>query len=237
MKKIVVLTFVVFVAAAIFAGCSDVQRTPGKIYMPDMAYSRAYETYATTEEQKAALLAQGIHFSNTPVPGTIKRGELLPFLIIKDQPGDSTNYVASKQVKNPLTSLDTVEAERLYLVNCGICHGPKLDGNGPLYKGGDGPFPAAPAQFIGKAQYENMPEGQMFYSVTYGKNKMGSYASQLNTKQRWMVIAYIKSKQSGSRTGAGSQSGASGPAGTSAPPAAGSGTGAAAGTTDSTAKK
>ena len=195
MKKIAILSFVILSAAAFFAGCSDVQRTPGKIYMPDMAYSRAYETYATTEEQKAALLAQGIHFSNTPVAGTIKRGELLPFLIVKDQPGDSTNYVASKQVKNPLTSLDTVEAERLYLVNCGICHGPKLDGNGPLYRGGDGPFPAAPAQFVGKAQYENMPEGQMFYSVTYGKNKMGSYASQLNTKQRWMVIAYIKSKQ------------------------------------------
>jgi hypothetical protein len=31
--------------------------------------------------------------------------------------------------------------------------------------------------------------------VTYGKNLMGSYASQLQPKQRWMVIAYIKSKQ------------------------------------------
>ena len=92
--------------------------------------------------------------------------------------------------------MDTVEAERLYLVNCGICHGPKLDGNGPLYKGGDGPFPAAPANFVGGgAKYTDMPEGQMFYSVTYGKNKMGSYASQLNTEQRWMVIAYVKSKQ------------------------------------------
>jgi mono/diheme cytochrome c family protein len=208
MKKIAILSLVILSAAAFFAGCSgDVQRTPGKIYMPDMAYSRAYETYATTEEQKAALLAQGIHFSNTPVAGTIKRGELFPFLIVKDQPGDSTNYVASKQVKNPLTSLDTVEAERLYLVNCGICHGPKLDGNGPLYRGGDGPFPAAPAQFVGKAQYENMPEGQMFYSVTYGKNKMGSYASQLNTKQRWMVIAYIKSKQAAGKTAAAPASG------------------------------
>jgi len=154
-----------------------------------------------TAEQKEKLLKMGIHYSNTPVPGTIKRGELLPFLIAKDQPGDSTNYVASKQVKNPLTSMDTVEAERLYLVNCAICHGAKLDGNGPLIKGGDGPYPAAPAQFIGKAQYENMPEGQMFYSATYGKNKMGSYASQLNTKQRWMVIAYIKSKQAGGKSG------------------------------------
>jgi hypothetical protein len=28
---------------------------------------------------------------------------------------------------------------------------------------------------------------------------MGSYASQLDTKQRWMVIAYIKSKQAGAK--------------------------------------
>lgn len=206
MKKLILSTVIV-TAAAIFTGCSDVQRDPGRVYMPDMGYSRAYETYATTEEQKAELLKQGIHFSNTPVPGTIKRGELFPFLLTKDAPGDSVNYAASRQVKNPLTAMDTVEAERLYLVNCGICHGPKLDGNGPLYRGGDGPFPAAPAQFIGKAQYMDMPEGQMFYSVTYGKNKMGSYASQLNTKQRWMVIAYIKEKQAASKnTGAKSSS-------------------------------
>ncbi|HCL83145.1 MAG TPA: quinol:cytochrome C oxidoreductase, partial [Chitinophagaceae bacterium] len=49
------------------------------------------------------------------------------------------------------------------------------------------------------AKYEAMPEGQMYYSVTYGKNKMGSYASQLDTRQRWMVIAYIKSKQAASK--------------------------------------
>ncbi len=199
MKKISILALIVVAVSAIVS-CSDVRRNPGKIYMPDMAYSRAIETYSVTEEQKAEWLKQGIHYSNTPVPGTIKRGELFPFLIAKDVPGDSTNYVASKQVKNPLTSMDTVEAERLYLVNCAICHGPKLDGNGPLYKSGDGPFPAKPAQLVGQAQYENMPEGQMFYSVTYGKNKMGSYASQINTKQRWMVIAYIKSKQNAGKS-------------------------------------
>lgn len=193
MKKVYFASLIV-VAVMLTVSCSDIQRNPGRTYMPDMAYSRAYETYAMTEEMKEDLLKKGIHFSNIPVPGTIKRGELLPFLLTKDAPGDSTNYVASKRVKNPLTSMDTVEAERLFLVNCAICHGPKLDGNGPLYKGGDGPFPAAPANFS-LPQYVSMPEGQMYYSVTYGKNKMGSYASQLNTEQRWMVIAYIKSKQ------------------------------------------
>jgi mono/diheme cytochrome c family protein len=204
MKKLSILSLII-VAVTIVVSCSDIKRKPGRVYMPDMAYSRAYETYSVTEEQKEELAKQGIHYSNIPVAGTIKRGELFPFLLTKDKDGDSTNYVAAKQVKSPLAALDTlqlVEAERLYLVNCGICHGPKLDGNGPLYKGGDGPFPAKPATLVGDAKYESMPEGQMFYSVTYGKNKMGSYASQLNTKQRWMVIAYIKSKQSAGKSGA-----------------------------------
>ena len=194
MKKLSILSL--FAAVVVLAAsCDGVRRNPGRVYMPDMAYSRAYETYSVTEEAKKELEKKGIHFSNVPVPGTIKRGEMFPFLIQKDADGDSTNYVASKAVKNPLTSMDTVEATRLYLVNCAICHGAKLDGNGPLYKGGDGPFSAKPATLVGDARYEAMPDGQMFYSVTYGKNKMGSYASQLNTHQRWMVIAYIKSKQ------------------------------------------
>ncbi|HLI92862.1 MAG TPA: c-type cytochrome [Puia sp.] len=203
MKKLIISSLIM-VAVTLAVSCSDVQRNPGRIYMPDMTYSREYETYATTEEMKADLLKRGIHFSNMPVAGTIKRGELLPFLIPKDSvAGDTSNYHAAREVKNPLTSMDTVEAARLYLVNCGICHGPKMDGNGPLYKGGDGPFPAKPADFLGGAQYLAMPEGQMFYSVTYGKNKMGSYASQLNTKQRWMVIAYIKSKQAAQKPASG----------------------------------
>lgn len=207
MKKVSILSCIVAMVM-IIASCSDVRRKPGRVYMPDMAYSRAYETYSVTEEEKLSLEKKGIHYSNVPVAGTIKRGELFPFLLAKDNAGgDTTNYAASKQVKNPLTSMDTVEAERLYLVNCGICHGQKLDGNGPLYKGGDGPFPAKPATLVGDAKYEAMPDGQMFYSATYGKNKMGSYASQLNTKQRWMVIAYIKAKQGASKSATGASAG------------------------------
>ena len=204
LTKKISLLFLLTGAILVFAGCSDIKRTPGRVYMPDMAYSRAYETYSVTPEQKEALLKKGIHFSNSPVAGTIKRGELFPFTLAKDKDGDSTNYVASKNVRNPVAALDSfhmIEAERLYLVNCGICHGSKLDGNGPLYKGGDGPYPAKPANLAGDAKYHAMPEGQMFYSVTYGKNEMGSYASQLDARQRWMVIDYIKSKQGGGKAG------------------------------------
>jgi mono/diheme cytochrome c family protein len=205
MKKISTISLIL-IAVVIVVSCSDdIRRKPGRVYMPDMAYSRAYESYSVTEEVKDSLLKHDIHFSNMPVPGTIKRGEMFPFSLSKDKDGDSTNYVASKQIQNPIPNLDAdqaTEAERLYLVNCGICHGQKLDGNGPLYKGGEGPFAAKPATLLGDVKYEAMPAGQMFYSVTYGKNKMGSYASQLDTRQRWMVIHYIKSKQSAGKAAA-----------------------------------
>ncbi|MFN5225686.1 MAG: c-type cytochrome, partial [Bacteroidota bacterium] len=138
------------------------------------------------------------NYTGRTVAGTIARDEDLPFHIPMDVAGDTTNYTASKAVKNPITTMtvvETKEAERLYLINCGICHGANLKGNGPLYKDGAGPYPAKPASLVGDAKYEAMPDGQMFYSVAYGKNLMGSYASQLSRKQRWMVIKYIKDKQ------------------------------------------
>ncbi|MBO9570811.1 MAG: cytochrome c [Chitinophagaceae bacterium] len=173
--------------------CSDVRRSPGRVYMPDMAYSRAYETYAPT----ANLDSHGIHYDKMPVAGTIKRGEYFPFPLAKDKDGDTTNYTLSKQVVNPMPALNEVqmkEAERLYLVNCGICHGMKLDGNGPLYNGGNGPYAAAPRNLTAEPVL-SMPDGQIFYSMTYGKGQMGPYGPQLSTTQRWMIVHYINSKQ------------------------------------------
>jgi mono/diheme cytochrome c family protein len=192
MKKLTIITLAATSIMVIAMSCSDVKRTPGKDYMPDMRQSRAYETYSVSPIFKDGQT------NREPVAGTVKRGDVYPFHVAKDAMGDTANYYASRAVKNPLPALSAVdmkEAERLYLINCAICHGSKLDGNGPLYNGGDGPYPAKPATLVGDAKYENMPEGQMYYSTTYGKNLMGSYASQLQPKERWMVITYIKSKQ------------------------------------------
>lgn len=192
MKKLLIIALAA--TATTIVACSDVKRTPGTIYMPDMAYSRAYESYADYSN----LTEKGIHYTAMPVEGTLPRGAELPFHIAKDAPGDTTNYFASRAVSNPIDSMseaETIEAERLYQINCGICHGTKLDGNGPLWKDGNGPYTAAPKNLIADPLVSVMPDGQMFYSLTYGKNLMGSYASQLSRKQRWMVIKYIKIKQ------------------------------------------
>jgi mono/diheme cytochrome c family protein len=192
MKKSAIL--VGTLAVVVLAACSEVKRKPGKIYMPDMAYSRAYETYA----DHSNLKAKGINYNSQPVAGTVSRSEQYVYHIAKDLGADTTNYYASRLTANPINYLDEAEmkeAERIYLINCGICHGEKLNGNGPLWKDGAGPYPAKPATLKGDAKYEAMTEGTMFYSITYGRNLMGAYASQLTPKQRWEVIHYIKVQQ------------------------------------------
>ena len=196
MKKFLIITGV-FVAGMVMTGCRGGKADPGKVYMPDMSYSRAYETYAGLDSAKftndPTKLGTKIFYNNMPVAGTVARGDLAAY----PYKNDSLGYVLSASVINPLPALeakDYLEAARLYLVSCGICHGEKLDGNGPLYNGGNGPFPAAPKNFMAD-DMKAMAEGTMFHSVTYGKNTMGSYASQLSSKQRWMIIHYIKEKQ------------------------------------------
>ncbi len=199
MKKFLTITGIISLVL-LMAACGGPRRNPGRVYMPDMAYSRAYETYAELDSNKftndTLELGEGkIFYNSMPVGGTIARGEML---YIYPHKNDSAGYANSADITNPFKadSIDLKEAERLYLVNCGICHGAKLDGNGPLWKDGAGPYPAAPKNLMGD-DMKSMKDGTMFHSVTYGKGQMGSYASQLSTKQRWEVIAFIKAKQGG----------------------------------------
>jgi mono/diheme cytochrome c family protein len=194
MKKYLIITGIVL-AGILIVSCGGPRRDPGRAYMPDMAYSVAYESYAPAQER---LKASGAYYSGLPVAGTLARGEMFPF----PYNNDSSGYNQSANAKNPLPALnakDYLEAARLYLVNCAICHGDKLDGQGPLFT--SGAYIAAPKNFMAD-EMKAMTEGTMFHAVTYGKGQMGSYASQLSTKQRWMVVHYVKEKQSVAGAGA-----------------------------------
>ncbi|HVB02469.1 MAG TPA: cytochrome c [Chitinophagaceae bacterium] len=159
---------------------------PGTIYMPDMYYPRAFQAYSENPNFADNMT------SRLPVTGTIKRGEMLPYHL----PMSDSSYAYSGMMKDPLIPTDSAlgAGKHLYLIYCAICHGQNLDGNGPLYKGGAGPFPAAPANFISGPK-STLPIGTEFYVATYGKNLMGSYSSQLSQTQRWEVVEYIQSIQ------------------------------------------
>ena len=193
MKKIVIISTIILVSTTMFIGCGN-KREPGRIYMPDMAYSRAYETYAERDSLKFTADPNNkgglIFYNNRPVAGTMKRGELLPYAL----PNDSNGYKMSATIKNPIDTIsaaDLAEAGRLFNINCAICHGAKAAGNGPIATSGK----IGGIANLTADTYVKMADGTMFHSINYGKNLMGSYASQLDRKQRWMIIKYIRTLQ------------------------------------------
>lgn len=199
MKKIILSAFLISLGFGLVSCGGASGDDPGNAYMPDMYYSRAYEAYNYNNVggEHDSLLMRRIYYSGLTVPGTVARGESLPNHLTND----STGLTAADGLTNPLANAAAqgrmlTEGERLYLVNCGICHGTALDGNGPLFNDGNGAFPVKPTQ-LNDAKAKAWTDGHYFHVITFGKGAMGSYASQLRPEQRWMVINYIRNKQGG----------------------------------------
>jgi mono/diheme cytochrome c family protein len=173
----------------VVSSCDDVRRTPGKIYMPDMAYSRAVETYVvpdssvfTTDPENRGHLA---YYNAAPVKGTLRVGDIADINL----PADSLGVAMANSLLNPLPALttkDSLEAARLFNINCAVCHGAKGEANGPVAEkvGGVKNIVAASPGYS---------DGRLYHILTYGQNMMGSYASQLDRTQRWRIVQYIRS--------------------------------------------
>jgi cytochrome c553 len=188
MKKAAIIATLVLTSAVVFISC-DSKRKPGKIYMPDMAYSRAYESFAerdstvfTTNPNDAG---HKIFYNNVPPAGTIKRGDQFPFNVPNDSNGLINESALVKNPLAPLTGRELEEAGRLFNINCAICHGPKGEANGPL-----APKVGGVKSII--ALSPTYSDGRIFFIMTYGQNNMGSYASQLSREQRWRIVQYIR---------------------------------------------
>ena len=195
MKTIHKFSAIAVVAIIFIASSCGSKRSPGRVYMPDMAYSRTYEAYDLLDSTKFTgdLNNKGgnlIYFNAKPAAGTIKRGDLFPYTL----PNDSIGYKASGAVPNPIGELsmaDLAEAGRLYNINCAVCHGAKGKANGPMSGKVGGIVD------LTLDQYKALGDGTIFHVMTYGKNNMGSYASQLTKEQRWKIVKYVRTLQGG----------------------------------------
>ena len=76
-------------------------------------------------------------------------------------------------------------------IYCAPCHGRLGDGNGITKKIGVMP---AVANLHDKRIVE-MTDGEIFNTVTHGKNTMAAYGPLMPAQDRWAVIAYLRTLQ------------------------------------------
>jgi mono/diheme cytochrome c family protein len=150
--------------------------------MPDMQFSTAYDAGSPNP-----IFKDGKTDELAPA-GSVGVGKYLYPL------ADSEYAKAATAITRQLTfTKEQIEGEgkHLFTINCAICHGDKGDGQGHLVQ--IQKFPPPPSYF--SADLLAKPEGQRYHTLMYGKGMMGSYASQLDNRERWLVLSYVKSLQ------------------------------------------
>jgi mono/diheme cytochrome c family protein len=93
------------------------------------------------------------------------------------------------KMKNPVKADDASvkEGKELYAQHCKSCHGAKGKGDGTKAEKLDiscGDFTSA--------EFQKMPDGEIFWKTTEGRKPMPSFKEKLSDNERWAVINYLR---------------------------------------------
>ena len=197
----------------ILGSCTSNPDSSGLEYMPDMYRSPAIEAYVDYGEvrgkehmnMKMTLSAMTPPAGTVPYYGTDSTEVylMLPYfrkanIAFRETHGmygadltSADEYTLAAADVNPfkLTAANSEDVfkkgKELYTAMCQHCHGEKGDGNGPMVV--SGAYAGVP-NYMDRAA---LSDGQMFYSIYYGKGAMGSHRSQLNKKEIWTLVHYV----------------------------------------------
>ena len=176
MKNILKITIALAYLFTLTSCWSDKSK-PNYQYMPDMYKSVGYETYTQNPNYANGMTTQ------LPVEGTIARGQV-PY----DYENSFEGYDAAKlESKNPLeiTEANLAYGNKMYDIYCISCHGKTGKGDGVLVQR---------EKFLGVPNFKDrdITEGSIHHVIMYGRNMMGSHASQLTANERWQVTMYVQ---------------------------------------------
>ena len=130
--------------------------------------------------------------SQLPVEGTVARGSAF-----EDSPVNTgkvpgtTNYVAT--IPMPVTAQLMERGQQRFNINCSPCHGRLGDGKGITTKFGMAVI--ADLHDSKTRKVVQQADGEIFNTITYGKNLMGPYGGLMTVEDRWAIIAYLRALQ------------------------------------------
>lgn len=194
--------FLGFFAIWVLWSCTKNADSPGLEYMPDMYRSpaiEAYVDYGVVAGKEIDSLTSKLSVRSS-VSGTIpfsfdieKTAYNFP-LEYAAPDKDPQAYERVKELKNPIPYSLKIEEEGklIYTRFCVSCHGVTGQGDGKVVEWGNFPTPGSY-----NTKFKDVTEGQMFYSITYGKGLMGAHAAQLSKEERWKVVHYVRALQNG----------------------------------------
>ncbi len=119
-------------------------------------------------------------------PGVVpSTDELAPSEVVSGM-SDDGSYVATIPIPTSRAVLD--EGRERFQVICAACHGVAGDGRSAVAAYMELRKPVS----FHDARHRAMPPGQVFAIVTHGVGLMPSYSVELDVRQRWAVVAYVK---------------------------------------------
>lgn len=122
----------------------------------------------------------------TPPEGTIPREQLVgnPGLTTGSSNGQFVTAIPVT-VDKPLLLL----GQKKYSIVCAQCHGVLGDGNSIV---AENMLLRLPPSLL---EVANKPAGHFFTAITQGYGVMPSFSGELNTQERWAVVAYVRALQ------------------------------------------
>ena len=78
-----------------------------------------------------------------------------------------------------------------YQITCTPCHGDSGNGVGVVSKY----WAIPPTANLIDPRVKDMPEGQIFWTITHGKGLMGPYNGVTSVRDRWAITAYLRGLQ------------------------------------------
>lgn len=171
------------VASTSMVGCTAGGNNPGLEYAPQMYISKAYEAYTQRDEMQYNPYGMTMR---VPVNGTVARGQV-GFFDYKE------GYEAAASWSNPVAATRKnvlTDGKKLYNINCQHCHGATGKNDGGVIKSNQ--YAPPPWDGYSSDYIKNLPDGQAFHTITFGKGNMGSHAYALTPEERWKVLHYVR---------------------------------------------